>query len=170
MPKTVIIEKSTVINAPIDQVWTISADEFQNIDRWDGNVKSSSVTGTAQGQAPVGGRVCAMYNGRETVESLVEYDAAQRSFTYEITKGLPGFVVSARNVWSHETLAGDRTRLTMRVVMQVKGIIGTVMSGPMKSQMGKVLENAQEELKHFVETGKPHSRKARQISKHGPSA
>lgn len=39
--------------------------------------------------------------------------------------------------------------------MVVSGILGTIMQGPMKSQMGKVLANAQEELKHYIEKSEP---------------
>ena len=163
MPKTVEIERSTIISAPIAEVWKITATEFEHIDRWDGNVKASRRQGSTTTGAPIGGRVCDLYSGGETVEKFVEFDEANFTFAYEITKGLPGFVVSARNTWLHEAVSTDKTRLTMRVTMIVKGILGTIMQGPMKSQMGKVLGNAQEELKHYIETGKAHPRKQKKM-------
>ncbi|MEM8795638.1 MAG: SRPBCC family protein [Pseudomonadota bacterium] len=159
MAKIVTIEKSIVINAPIDEVWRVSATDFVHIDQWDGNVKSSSSSGQGNGESPSAGRVCNMYNGGMTVEKLVEFDAEKHSFKYDIVEGLPGFVVHARNSWIHQPMKNGKTRLTMKLAMQVKGILGTLMRIPMKSQMGKVLGKAQEELKHYVEFGKPHPRK-----------
>lgn len=164
MPSTVIIEKSIVINAPIDAVWKVSAAEFEHIERWDANVQASRAQPRQTSvQAPVGGRVCDLYSGGQTTEKFVEYDERTYRFAYEITSGLPGFVVSAKNIWIHETVAGGKTRLTMRVIMAVKGLLGAIMKGPMRAQMGKVLGNAQQELKHYVETGSPHPRKRKKM-------
>lgn len=161
MPKTVSIEESVVIDAPVEQVWKISAVEFEHIDRWDANVRASSAQGAAITDAEIGGRVCHQYNGRQTVENLTLYDEASHTFTYAITEGLPGFVVAAQNTWVFDARVTGQTKLTMRVVMQVEGWLGAVMQRPMRSQMGKVLRNAQQELKHYAETGRPHPRKAK---------
>lgn len=165
MPKIVSIERSTVINVPVERLWEVSADEFEHIDRWDGNVKSSHPSVNAVVNAPVGGRVCNLYSGGKTVERFIEFDNSKHTFTYEIAEGLPGFVISARNIWMHEAIAENKTKLTMRIVMRVKGILGTIMRCPMNWQMGKVLDNAQEELKHYTETGQPHPRKLKKMSK-----
>ncbi|MEM7620951.1 MAG: SRPBCC family protein [Pseudomonadota bacterium] len=165
MTKTVIIEKNTVIDMPIDRVWQVSAVEFAHIDRWDGNVKTSDPIASGPTGENIGGRVCKMYNKRKTVERIVEFDEGRRTFAYEITEGLPGFVILARNTWTHQAIANNSTKLTMRLMMQVRGLLGTLMKAPMKSQMSKVLSKAQEELKHYAETGQPHSRKRKKMKK-----
>ncbi|MEM6436919.1 MAG: SRPBCC family protein [Cyanobacteria bacterium P01_D01_bin.115] len=165
MPKIVEVEKSTIINVPVERLWKVSADEFEHIDRWDGNVKTSHPSSDAIVNAPVEGRVCNLYGGGRTVERFVELDDSKYTFVYEITEGLPGFVISARNTWIHEAIAGNKTQLTMRVVMRVKGLLGRIMQCPMKLQMGKVLSNAQEELKHYIETGQPHPRKRKKMKR-----
>ena len=159
MPKIVSIERSAIINVPVERLWQLSADEFEHIDRWDGNVKSSRSSDDVMTSASVGGRVCDLYSGGKTVERFIEFDNSRYTFTYEITEGLPGFVISARNTWTHKAVPGNKTKLTMHIVMRVKGILGRIMQCPMKFQMGKVLENAQAELKHYIETGQPHPRK-----------
>lgn len=165
MPKDVSIEESVLIDAAIDDVWRVSAHEFEHIDRWDANVRASSARGAARMGAKVGGRVCKQYSGRNTVEEFVDYDDASHTFTYAITEGLPGFVVHAHNQWTLKPIGTGKTKLTMRVEMQVKGLLGTLMAGPMKSQMGKVLRNAQGELRHYIETGSPHPRKQKKLSR-----
>ena len=161
MSKTITIEKRTVINKSLDAVWKVSATDFEHIDQWDANVKSSKGSGQAGFDAPVKERTCNLYNGKKMVERFLEFNAEQHNFTYEIAQGLPSFVVSARNTWIHKKLSADKTELTMRVTMKVTGILGFIMQVPMKAQMGKVLGKAQEELKHYIETGQAHIRKRR---------
>lgn len=165
MPKTVSVEKSIIINAPLDQVWQVTAGDFENIHRWDANVKTARQKGVAHNGAPVGGRVCGLYNGSDIVESIVEYDENRHRFVYAITEGLPGFIESGQNTWTHQVVNPNKTRVTMKTAMNVKGFLGTIMQGPMKSQIGKLLGNVQEELKHFVETGQPHPRKLKKLQK-----
>ena len=159
MSKAVTIEESITIDESAEKLWEVCADEFEHIDKWDSNVKSSSARGEPIGASKTGGRVCHQYNGRKTVEDLVKFDAFRQRFTYAITEGLPGFVVSAENTWRLHELETNKTQLTMRLEMRVKGLMGTLMKKPMKSQMGKVLRNAQEELKHYVEHSQHHPRK-----------
>ena len=140
MPKTVKIEKSTRIAAPFEKVWTIAATDFEHIARWDANVRSSAATTEIFSGAPVSGRVCKMYNGGTTTEKIIEFDESERAFTYEIVSGLPGFVVAAQNRWKIESLSPTDTKVTMTIAMSVKGMLGTIMQTPMKSQMGKVLQ------------------------------
>lgn len=163
MKRSLTIETSTTIQAPVERVWKITALEFEHIDRWDGNVKESRAFGSAAANAPVGGRVCNMYGGGTTKEKIVEFDEVNRSFAYEITEGLPGFVLTARNTWTHEAIAGGHTKLTMRIDMQLGGIMGIIMQTPIRFQMGKVLGKAQEELKHFIETERVHPRKSSKL-------
>jgi hypothetical protein len=165
MTKTVTIERSSKINAPIDRVWEASAIQFEEIDKWDANVKTSRSAGGPTAIAPISGRVCNMYNGRKTVETITNFDEDGQCFTYQITEGLPGFVKSAYNTWTLCEIGGSTTELTMRIDMVVSGIIGTIMKGPIKSQMGKVLGNAQEELKHYIETSGVHPRKQKKMAK-----
>ncbi|MEM9169823.1 MAG: SRPBCC family protein [Pseudomonadota bacterium] len=159
MSTTISVERSAEIDAPIDAVWRVSAEEFEHIDRWDANVKTSRPLSDPSTTAPVGGRVCDLYNGGRTVERFVAFDPDAYRFAYEITEGLPGFVVSARNTWTHQTLGRARTRLTMRVDIEAKGLLGALMKAPLKAQMGGVLSKATTELKHYIEKGRPHPRK-----------
>ncbi|MEN1728961.1 MAG: SRPBCC family protein [Pseudomonadota bacterium] len=163
MNKTITIERNISIDAPIEQVWRVSAEEFEDIDRWDANVKSSISNEHPVSGSASAGRICTQYNGRKIVEELIETDVDRTSFSYRISKGLPGFVESAINTWRLEKSSSTQTRLTMTVIIQVRGLIGTMMSVPMKAQMGKILGNAQEELKHFIEKGLPHPRKSAKL-------
>ena len=165
MSRMIVIEKKVQINAPISDVWKVSAIEFENIDQWDGNVRTSESLGASRTSAPISGRVCHMYSGGKTKERFVEFDENVYSFAYEIAQGLPGFVVSAHNHWSHSAISSSETQLSMRVVMHVKGILGFLMQVPIKAQMAKVLTKAQEELKYYIENGRAHPRKQKKLKK-----
>ena len=164
MSKTVTIHKSILIHSNVDLVWKISAHEFVDIHKWDANVKSSGAIGTPIDGTDIGGRVCYMYNRRETVEKLIKYDEESHIFIYEIEKGLPGFVENAQNIWTHQSVNSNKTKLTMQVKLTTKGILGTLMKNPMKAQMGRVLSNAQEELKYYIEHHEPHPRKKKKLA------
>ena len=53
----------------------------------------------------------------------------------------------------------DARSQVMQATMGVQGLMGWFMKGLMRRNMGKLLSEALEELKHFVETGTPHPRK-----------
>ncbi|MEM1437379.1 MAG: SRPBCC family protein [Pseudomonadota bacterium] len=161
MSSKIIVARRVEIAASAESVWQSTALSFADIDRWDANVKLSKAIGEPLAGAPVGGRECRLYKGGPTVEKLVRWDPAARVFAYDIAKGLPGFVGQARNTWTHEPTGSDSMRLTMRLELSVSGILGLLMQAPMRFQLGKLLERAQDELKHYIETGAPHPRKSR---------
>lgn len=165
MAKTVTIERTCEINMPIDAVWDVSAIRFEHIDEWDANVEKSEALDGVGARSTAAGRSCHLYNGRKTVEKITEFDEGARSFTYQIVEGLPGFVQSAFNKWTLKRLGEQKTVLAMKVDMTVTGFLGAILQGPMKSQMGKVLEKAQAELKHFIEQKTVHPRKMKQLRK-----
>lgn len=157
---TVKVTETVIIDAPIDRVWRHTADEFEQISRWDANVRTSTpTTGRRPEGASVAGRRCELYKGKPTVEQLTVFDVARQTFSYEIVEGLPGFVRTATNTWSHRAV-GETTELSMTVSIDMGGLLGVLMKRPLSGQMRKVLGNAQEELKHYVELGQVHERKA----------
>ncbi|MEN0065637.1 MAG: SRPBCC family protein [Myxococcota bacterium] len=158
--------ESIDIEASPDKVWAVSAEQFADIGVWSSGVtRSHALPLTSQAQVGqslgVAGRVCETPQG-ETIETLTELDAASRTFTYEITgDAMPFFVKRATNTWSVTPLGPNRTRLTMSVEMQRKGLVGAVMDPMMGFGMGRVLRTNLEDLKHFIETGTQTARKAK---------
>ena len=148
--------ESIEIDASSERVWSIAAGEFEHIDRWASTVTRSEALRTGDG--PAAGRVCSTPQGK-TTETLLEFDEAQRAFTYAITgDAMPGFVARATNRWTIEPLGPDRSRLTMTVEMETRGVAGFVMGPMMRLGMGKLLRTNLEELKHYIETGEQHER------------
>ncbi|HAS47198.1 MAG TPA: hypothetical protein DCS93_42340 [Microscillaceae bacterium] len=165
--KAITINRSIQINVPREQLWEITAHYFDKVDRWISGVNHS--TGSGQG---IEGAVChertclPSYKGfKETSEKIIAYDDENYVFTYQVARGLPGFVKYAKNTWTHEA-KGNATLITMQVSMQVQGVMGFLMKGLMRKNMSKILQEALEELKVYAETGQVHSRKKAAMKKY----
>ena len=78
-------------------------------------------------------------------------------------------VTYATNQWIHEE-EQKGTRITMKVNMELKGLMAKIMKGPLKKRMGKIIRENLEELKIYAEMGKLHELKKKlnqQIAKRG---
>jgi uncharacterized protein YndB with AHSA1/START domain len=80
---------STIIDASIDDVWTVLRD-FHRIDRWVGRIRSAEPENGA-GPGAVGSvrRLTMEPDGRVVRERLVQYDAPARRFSYEFAGHQP---------------------------------------------------------------------------------
>lgn len=103
--------RSTVVEAPIGDVWATLAD-FGGLSRWGGGVSHSSLLSKATEGL---GAVRRVQVGRNTLrESVAAWDPPLR-LAYDIT-GLPPVVRRARNTWSLQPAAGGtEVRLTSEV-------------------------------------------------------
>ncbi len=159
--KKVQVEHSIYIDIPIDSLWKITALEYEKIGDWSAGVKTSEggSIGGHNGEIYTE-RVCEPgYKGfKTTVERIIDYQAEQYFFTYQIAEGLPKMVTNATNTWSHQT-DGNGTRITMQVNMELKGLMGSLLKGTMSKKMSKILQENLEELKIYAETGELHERK-----------
>lgn len=160
------LASSLIINAPADDVWKVVAHDFHKIGEWASGVETSVINDAvhAPTDATVGGRVCTVPGFGQIRETFTEYDDANMQFTYE-AKGLPFFVTDAQNGWTVEALGDNKTRVSFQANMQLVPVIGTLMAIPMKMQLIKLLDEATEELKYYVETGAIHPRKQKLIAK-----
>jgi len=154
------IEESIFINTSIGKLWEITALQFDKIGVWSAGVVDSEGHGVGKNGAVCHERQCVpSYKGfKETTERIIEYKPEDYTFTYQIAAGLPKMVVYATNTWNHFE-EGNGTRLTMKINMELKGLMARIMKGPMKGQMKKILRENLEELKVFAETGEVHQRK-----------
>ena len=154
------IKESIHINAPIEDVWKVTALDFGGIYKWQSGVNHSTAEGTGPNAAPCQERVCSVNvkGFSKTHEQFVSYEPKQHRFAYKVVQGMPSFVKSAVNEWTH-VREGKGTRLTMEAQMNVPGLMGFIMGPLMRRQMKKLLGEALEELKFYLEEGKPHPRK-----------
>lgn len=159
------IRRQITIEAPADDVWRVLAHEYARIDRWVSLITESEPAADvpALDGAPVGGRVCAnSVPGFDVVqEEFIYYDEEGRRFGYAATKGLPSFFTKAENNWSVRSLGPDRCLVESQGDMELKNFPGLILAPILKFQMGRIASQVGEELKHYVELGQPHPRKAK---------
>jgi hypothetical protein len=173
------------VDAPADAVWDVIGRRFDRIGDWATAIRASwalrpsmsartatrSLAAGPDAGAPVAGRICrtgVLLVGQVT-ETLVAYDAANRTLTYEAT-GLPAFVTTARNTWTVTALSAGRTQVTLEAQFETRGLIGVLGRVAMLIQVRFAGRRLAEDLGHYVEHGTPSPRKQRQLNRARGSA
>jgi hypothetical protein len=148
-----------IIEAPAEAVWEVVAGRFDRIGEWATAIPSSTalpVAAPATG-APVPGRVCrtGIALVPEATETIVEYDPAGRTLTYQATGGIPAFVTLARNRWWVTALDPARSRVEFRAQLEVRGRLGRFARWWLLARVGRTGRHLLDDLKHYVEQGTP---------------
>ena len=139
---------STVIEAPIDEVYAAAAD-VQNSPRWQPEIKKAEVLER---------------EGEDQVLVLTETDAKVRTlkstlrFSYDPPNGLSwrqeeGDLKSVEGSWSFEEAGDGRTRATYEMTVDLGRMLGMVIRGPLVGVLrGQLVESMPEKLKKDVES------------------
>lgn len=155
------------ISASASDVWDVLGRQFSDISSWCATVNESHPhqMGKSLPGAPSAGRECDTTYGFFT-ETFLEYNNDRMEMYYEVTsKKLPFFIRKFFNRFTVKPLGKNRSLVSMRAGADMMQPFGWLMSPLMEGQMGKSLINQVEELKYFVETGRPHPRKIEAMEK-----
>lgn len=159
------IARTLHVEAPLDKVWSILADDYASIGTWARAVQSSAPnpdTAPLQGAA-VGGRVCTANIGAVT-ETITTFDVKHHVLAYEArAKAMPFFVRGLKGRWSLEP-ASRGTLVDLAFEADLMPPFGTLMSWPMKRQFSKAIDETLEDLKLYSETGAVHPEKAQALA------
>ena len=140
---------STVIEAPIEEVYAVAAD-VENSPRWQPEIKRAEALER---------------EGDEQVLVETETDAKVRSlkstlrFTYDPPNGLSwrqesGDLKSVEGSWSFEELGAGQTRATYEMTVDLGRMLGMVIRGPLVGVLrGQRVESMPDKLKKDVEGG-----------------
>jgi hypothetical protein len=160
------VSSETIIDASADRVWEIVGHQFTRIGEWATAIPASRPSSQTPGaaEAPVAGRVCE--TGLPMVpaveETILAYDEGGRTLTYA-GAGLPRFVREARNQWSVIPLDDQRARVRVEAIIEMRGLVGLLFAAPFRLWAARVGGNTLDDLKHYVELGRPSTRKQRQL-------
>ena len=166
------VSSETVIDASADRVWEIVGHQFARIGEWATAIPASRPVSQTPGaaEAPVAGRVCE--TGLPMVplveETIVAYDEAGRMLAYA-GAGLPRFVREARNQWSVIPLDERRARVRVEAIIEMRGLVRPLLAVPFRLWAARVGAKTLDDLKHYVELGRPSARKQRQLVSSGAS-
>ncbi|MBX2847279.1 MAG: SRPBCC family protein [Acidiferrobacterales bacterium] len=161
------ITKQLNINASSDAVWHVLGPRYEEAGLWASAVYTSTALRDSKplNGAPVSGRVCETSLGpfRETI---VGYDSTARYLAYQATgTKMPFFVKRMQGSWKLNALGATGTEVNMTLDADIMFPFDLLMGWMMKIQFNKVLNESLEELKHYVEKGEIHQRKARSMAK-----
>jgi hypothetical protein len=95
-------------------------------------------------------------------ERLLSFDRAAMTFEYEAIEGMPGFISRARSRWSVAPVDEHRSIVRIHATVCLRGG-ARLFSWLMKWQLEAASARVAEELKYFVEQGRPHPRKLRAL-------
>ena len=160
-----------ILAAPAERVWEVIGVGFAGIGDWATVIPSSTALPAGQRlpvaaavvQAPVAGRVCdtGIRLVPQVTETLVVYDDAHRTLTYEAS-GLPAFMSLARNTWTVTALDENSCRLSLRARFDTRGLSGWLGRWAILAQTWRYSRRLADDLRHYVETGTPSTRKQAQ--------
>ncbi len=138
---------STVIDAPIDEVYAVAAD-VENSPRWQPEIKRAEVLER---------------EGSDQVLVETETDAKVRSlkstlrFSYDPPNGIgwrqeTGDLKSVEGSWSFEEAGEGKTRATYEMTVDLGRMLGMVIRGPLVGVLrGQLVESMPDKLKKDVE-------------------
>jgi len=163
------LTRTVVIDAPADAVWQVVAGQFDRIGEWATAIPASAACPVERPVvgAPVPGRVC--HTGvalvPEVTETIVAFDDAGRTLTYQATAGMPAFVTLARNQWQVTAEADRRARVSFAAELRVRGPLGWLVRWWLLVQVGRTGRHLLDDLKHYIEHGAPSPRKRRHLNR-----
>ncbi|WP_299314803.1 SRPBCC family protein [uncultured Aquimarina sp.] len=158
-------KKEIIINKPIEAVWEVLGNQFGDAYEWASGLNHSKAFGSPSiNGAPSNNRACELPSG--TIKEVIKkFDSSYYILEYEVVEGFPFFVDTAINNWQLTKISTQSTKVNMHLLVKTKGLVGSIMNPMMKLQLNKQLIHIPNDLKHFVETGKPSQNKAKEIER-----
>jgi hypothetical protein len=156
------VRKEFVIDSDINSVWDVVGNQFAKVHKWSSNFSQSQ----PGGQPKLSGvdylhRDTITARG-QTLQELDAFDPRTHSLAYHISKGIPKPAKKASGFWSMDSLSPSQTKVVLEFHMVPANPLVSLLSPLIKKKLSKAAGEMVEELKCYVETGQPHSRKLNQ--------
>lgn len=150
--------KQIIINASADKVWAIAGRDFANVGKWAtavshsvANDKLASVNGSE-----VGGRFCKTDFGTAS-EEFTAYDDDKKTYSF---KGVFDSKMFNDVISSMEVISIDANTTKVEITPSLKlTLLGILMYPMIRMKISKVTDEILDDLKYYVENGKPSARK-----------
>lgn len=163
--------KKVEINQPIDKVWKVWAEEFDKVQDWMAVVVHSfeKKEGNTPSGSPMIGRVCEFSgksDGPKVLEDILLYDKDNYRLDVKVVpRNVPLPLKYNLLKSSLKEISNHKTEMTLDINPSI-GWTGYLLYPVLKRGLSKSFNELLEELKHYVETGKPHPRKLKKLQKH----
>jgi hypothetical protein len=163
------LTQTVVIDAPAEAVWRVVAGGFDRIGEWATAIPTSAAcpVPAPATDAPVPGRVCrtGVAMVPEVTETIVAFNDAARTLTYEASAGMPSFVTLARNRWLVTAEGERRCRVMFAAQVRVHGPLGWLARWWLLARVGRTGRFLLDDLKYYVEHRTASARKRRQLDR-----
>ena len=153
------------VSAPAERAWEVIAEKFGDAAEWAATLESTSLKGSL-GVGAI--RTChtkgvGPFPPATIEERLIDFDPKQQRYTYVVESGLPPIFKSAQNSWSVESISETSCIVHTHVIAKL-----SLWLRPLEwlfpLLLKRDLKKTFEELRHYIEHGKPHPRKVKSIS------
>jgi uncharacterized membrane protein len=152
------IKKTLIIGKPIAQVWEVLGNQFGEISKWSSLIKESKVYGDSKlADLDYSIRETNTKNGI-TKQEMISFDPKKYSLSYKSISGTPAIIKEVRAHWRLTKKDANSTGLFLDFSSDMKGI-GYLLEPFAKIRLGKVADELLDELRYYLENGKPHPRK-----------
>ena len=166
--KEVKMAKSLTVNVSADDLWQIVGPGFSEAGKWSTAVDHSEGHGEGQFDgATCDTRSCDLSaKGFTSVnEKVTEYDAPNRTMSFDVIEGMPGFVTYTNNRTVITPLGDKSSKAELQITMRMKPLMGWLMGGMFKKNLSNLIDSALDDLKVYAETGQPSGRKQARMKK-----
>jgi hypothetical protein len=164
------ISKNAIVNVSADRLWSILADDFDNIGEWASGVDSSGPKTDApvpEG-ASVGGRICQVPGLGAVNEAFTSFDPVERSYAFEATaSNIPSFVRNLTNHTVVKSLGPEQSEVQLKITADTEGVEGAQAEPELTRQFSQTIDGFLEDLKIFAESGQISSQKTKALANAG---
>ncbi|MFT5791364.1 MAG: hypothetical protein ACI8RP_001706 [Urechidicola sp.] len=157
------VKAELTIKKTIGEVWEIMGNQFADVHKWSSNFKESKPGGPQKFED-------INYSLRETItdrgitiQVLDTFDPKNFSLKYHITEGMPEIAKSAYSTWSLEAISSEKTLVALDFGMESKISLNEEMKSKIENGLKSSAIKIAEELKYYLEKGKPHPAKTNQL-------
>jgi hypothetical protein len=150
------IKVELTINKSIQEVWEVMGNKFGYADKWSSNFKTSKPGGEAKFNGLDYSLRDTVTDRGNTIQELTAFDPNKYTLSYVITKGAPEIAKMAGADWSLISESKNVAMLSMDFIMEPKMPLNAEMETKLKMGLTASVKELAEELKFYLETGKPH--------------
>ncbi|MFT4986581.1 MAG: hypothetical protein ACI9AT_002515 [Ulvibacter sp.] len=149
------IKVALTIKKSIQEVWEVMGNQYGYADKWSSNFKTSKPGGEAKFSGLEYSLRDTTTDRGNTIQELTAFDPSKFTLSYIITKGAPEIAKMAGATWSLFTENENSTIVSMDFIMEPKMPINGEMETKIKMGLTASVKELTEELKFYLETGKP---------------